>query len=204
MPERRVILFDLGGVLVGTRGREVLRSLLPHISEQGVAQRWNASPAVHRFESGATSPPRFAQEFIAEWELGLGETEFLDSFATWVTGPFDGAKDLLQSLRTRHVVACLTNNNAVHWEQVSEVAALFERTFASHLIGHMKPDPEAYRHVLRELNVRPDAVHFFDDLAPNGAAARDMGMNAYQVAGVEEVRAVLRAQGLDSTDGHQV
>jgi putative hydrolase of the HAD superfamily len=200
MLERRVILFDLGGVLIGTRGREVLRSLLPHLSEQDIAQRWNHSRAVNRFECGVIAPAQFAQEFIAEWELALDPTQFMESFATWVTGPFAGVTDLLRALRTQHLVACLSNNNAVHWERVSDVAALFERTFASHLIGHMKPHPEAYRHVLRELNVSADAVHFFDDLAPNVAVARDVGMNAYQVAGVEEVRAVLRAQGLDSTD----
>jgi putative hydrolase of the HAD superfamily len=77
-----------------------------------------------------------------------------------------------------------------------ELRELFDYCFASHLTGFMKPDREAYEHALRELEVAPNSVYFFDDLLPNVAAARSVGINAFCVRGFADVLAVLRAQGL--------
>ena len=193
---RAVVLFDLGGVLVRTVGREALQVMLPHLSDAEITQRWTASRAVDRFERGQVAPNVFAREFLAEWQLRLSEHEFLDSFAGWVAGFFEGAKDVIAALRGDHLVACLSNTNAIHWARMKEVVESFEFAFASHLIGVMKPDPAAYRHVLRELQVDANKVYFLDDLAPNVAAARDVGMNAFQVSGFEDVKNILRSQGL--------
>ena len=196
MRDRKVVLFDLGGVLVGSAGLAALRSLLPHLSERQVSERWHRSRAVRLFESGRISPAAFAAEFVLEWQLPLGEAQFTASFATWVTGPFDGARALLESLRTRHVVACLSNTNAIHWAQLGELPELFDTCLASHLTGFMKPDRQAYEHALHELRVAADAVYFFDDLLPNVAAARNVGMRAFQVRGFADLEPLLRAEGL--------
>ncbi len=202
MPDR-VILFDLGGVLVESAGRAVLRSLLPQLGERAVMERWLGSPAVNRFERGRTEPRAFAREFVAEWGLALSEEEFIESFASWVTGFFDGAEALVRSLRRRHRVACLSNTNAIHWARLPGLAALFDVCFASHQTGLMKPDREAYEHALRELRVGPDEVVFFDDLLPNVAAARSIGIHAFQVRGFADIAPILRTEGLHApTDGN--
>lgn len=196
MDNRKVMLFDLGGVLVGSGGRIVLKALLPHLSDRQVLERWHQSRAVNLFERGQISSRAFAEEFIQEWDLQLSESEFIESFATWVTGPLDGAMSLVQSLRTQHFVACLSNTNAIHWVRMGEVRELFDSCFASHLTGLMKPDREAYEHVLHQLQVRADAVYFFDDLLPNVTAARSVGINAFHVHGFADIEPVLRAEGL--------
>jgi FMN phosphatase YigB (HAD superfamily) len=45
------------------------------------------------------------------------------------------------------------------------------------------------------LDMRPQQTVFFDDLQENMQAARDLGMQAYRVAGVEELRHCLRELG---------
>ena len=196
MGDHKVILFDLGGVLVGSTGRVVLRELLPQLSDRQVLERWHRSRAVNLFERGQLSPRAFAHEFIMEWELPFSEAEFIDTFATWVTGLFCGAKTLVQSLRRRHYLACLSNTNSIHWACMGDVPELFDACFASHLTGFIKPDREAYAHVLRELQVTADAVYFFDDLVPNVMAARSVGINAFQVSGFADLEPVLCAEGL--------
>ena len=64
------------------------------------------------------------------------------------------------------------------------------------MTGFMKPDREAYAHALDELRAPAKDVYFFDDLSPNVAAARDAGINAFQVSGVPALAALLRAEGL--------
>ena len=197
MRSDRVILFALGGVLVEARGREALQEMLPRgLASEAIMARWLASPAVGRFERGLIAPETFAAEFTAEWGLALGPREFIESFAGWVTGFFDGAEAIVRGLRARHRVACLTNTNAVHWERLPALAELFDAVFASHLTGLMKPERAAFEHALRGLEVRADAVCYFDDLPQNVEAARALGMRAFRVESPPQIERALRAEGL--------
>lgn len=197
MRSGRVILFDLGGVLVENTGEQGLLSLLPYqLSRQEIWGRWLASDAVRRFERGQISPEVFAPQFIEEWRLEVGPAAFMEAFVAWPRGMFDGAAALVRNLRAQHRVACLTNTNALHWARFPELPALFDSSFASHLTGFLKPDPEAFEHVLRELDVRADAVWFFDDLLQNVEAAQKVGIRALQVRTFAEVEPALRAEGL--------
>lgn len=195
LPNSPALLFDLGGVLVESTGRSALKRLLPHLPEDQIMERWLRSPAVCRFESGRSDPQAFAREMLAEWGLGIGEAEFLDDFASWVTGFYEGAPALVESLRPRYRVGCLSNTNVLHWDRLAQARSLFDPCFASHLTGFMKPDREAYTHALGELRVPATDVYFFDDLAPNVEAARDAGIHAFQVRGLPQLAALLREQG---------
>jgi len=197
MRSGRVILFDLGGVLIENTGEQGLAELLPYeLSRQELWVRWLASSAVRAFERGWISPEIFAAQFIQEWRLELKPSAFLEAFALWPKGMFDGAKTLVRNLRAQHCVACLSNTNPVHWARFPELSELFDANFVSHLTGFVKPDAEAYKHVLRELDVQADAVYFLDDLVQNIEAARAVGINAVHVKAFAEVEPALRAKGL--------
>ena len=58
-------------------------------------------------------------------------------------------------------------------------------------MGFCKPDPAVFKVVLERAQLAPEAVMFFDDMAANVAAARSVGIHAFQVKGVEGVRARL-------------
>jgi putative hydrolase of the HAD superfamily len=192
-----VLLFDLGGVLVEATGRSALKALLPYASDESeILERWHRSPAVNLFERGRVAPGDFARMFVNEWGIELGELAFMENFATWVTGFFEGAIPLIQALRRRHRVGCLSNTNAIHWARLPGIADIFDFCFPSHATGCMKPDREAYMNVLRELRVSAERIWFFDDLLPNVAAARESGMRAFHVDGFPELRQLLQAEGL--------
>jgi len=198
-PGRKVILLDLGGVVVEATGRTALTTLLPHLSEEQILARWQQSQAAGDFERGRISKEAFASAFVAEWGLHMPEADFLEYFASWVIGFVEGATDLIQSLRTGYHVGCLSNTNPLHWARLPGVSALFDSTFPSHVTGYMKPQREAYEHALGELRVSPQDVYFFDDLMSNVAAAREVGINAFRVRGFENLLNVLKVQGLYRT-----
>ena len=200
MRDDRVLLFDLGGVLVESAGQDALRRLLPHLSEEEVLARWLKSGAVARFERGAIAPEEFARVFLSEWSLQLDPSRFLSEFASWVRGFLPGASRLLARLRGRHTLGCLSNTNATHWARLTEVRGAFDVCMASHLTGHMKPDPRAYEHALRSIGVRAQNVYFFDDLLPNVVAARALGIHAFHVRGVQQTQHALRDVGISVDD----
>jgi putative hydrolase of the HAD superfamily len=80
------------------------------------------------------------------------------------------------------------------------LGAAFDSHFVSHLTGRIKPDRQAFEHVLQSLGCRPAQVLFFDDNLLNIEAARTLGMHAVQVRGlVEAQRALIELEILDGT-----
>jgi HAD superfamily hydrolase (TIGR01509 family) len=186
-----LFLFDLGGVVVHYDPITHLAELVPVSGDrETITRRWANLPALHGLETGRCPPDEFAAAVIAEFGLRATPAEFLDNFALW-DRPMAGAVELLRSLREKYRVACLSNNNPVHWDRLCEEFAIdreFDATYLSYEIGIMKPDRRIYEHVLSAEGVAPRDVVFLDDNAENVAAARGVGIAAFQCAGIDAVR----------------
>lgn len=182
----RVLLFDLGGVLVDFRGFEALAAMVPDAGGvDAVRERWLASEAVRSFEIGAIGPEVFAERFVTEWRLELSPADFLENFEAWARELYPGALELLAGLRGRYRLACLSNANVLH-------AALYRPLLAPYLdpllfsfeLGQLKPDPPIFHEVVRRLGVAAHEIVLFDDSVANVEAARAAGMRAELVRGV--------------------
>ncbi|HJS06747.1 MAG TPA: HAD-IA family hydrolase [Pirellulales bacterium] len=198
--DHRVLLFDLGGVLVESTGHAALGRYLPHLAPEAIRQRWIDSVAVQQFERGAILADGFARSFLAEWQMDLEPSRFLREFSTWVGGFLPGAEQLLSRLKTRHRIGCLSNTNATHWVTLGRIRHAFEPCIASHLTGYLKPDHTAFAHAVKLLGVDARSVYFFDDLLCNVDAARRAGINACCVQGVSETESALRDLGFHTAD----
>ncbi len=200
MRKPEVLLFDLGGVLLDYAGVASLHALAEgRYGLEEVGRLWPESPSLRRLESGESTLDEFAPAFIAEWDLAIGPTAFLAEFGTWTLGPYDGALDLLAALGKDFTLACLTNMNAAYWHRIRDNMGLgrhFGRCFASHEIGLLKPDQEAYAHVVAQLDCRPEAIAFFDDTMKNVGAAREFGLDAHHVVGIEALKEKLQDLGI--------
>jgi putative hydrolase of the HAD superfamily len=200
----RVVLFDLGGVLVEVAGvTEMLRWVGPGLDEEGLWRRWLHSPAVRAFETGRSSADEFAREVIGELALPVEPEEFLASFAAWPRGLLPGAADLVRRIRAHVVRASLSNTSAMHWPRLCGefgLAELIEHHFPSHLTRRIKPDAEAFEHAVAALDCEPAAVLFIDDNVLNVEAARRCGLQAERAQGPAQAEKVLRARGVLDKD----
>ncbi|MEO8070854.1 MAG: HAD family phosphatase [Acidobacteriota bacterium] len=193
-----LLLFDLGGVLVDFSGiRDLPRFMRRQKSTAEVRRAWIDCRIVRAFEAGALTPARFAERFVEEWELSLSAEDFLQEFRQWTRGLLPGAAEMLTALHARFRLACLSNSNPAHWDRNREIALFdyFDVTLSSHLLGCHKPEPLIYERALAILDVRPEAIAFFDDIAENVDGARTAGMRAFEVSGIAELRACLTEQG---------
>jgi len=190
----KTLLFDLGGVLVDWDGTTPLVELSNRRLGMEQARRfWMESPSVRNFEIGKSMPEQFARGAIAELGLQTRPQEFLSAFASWDRGPFPGTLLLLKNLKPDFTLACLSNNNPIHWRrpELHELLAFFDRCFVSFETGVLKPDRVAFEHVLAEMAVRPEEILFFDDNPECVETALHMGMASCRVKGVEAVRTKL-------------
>jgi putative hydrolase of the HAD superfamily len=196
----RVILFDVGGVLVELGGVEALLGWMgPTVSVEQLWSIWLRSPSVRAFETGRIEPMEFALGILAELKLDVTPQRFLKSFAAWPTQPFPGALELIASIPARYQRALLSNSNSLHWPRVidgMDLRARFEHHFSSHLTGKIKPDTEAFEHVVQTLGCQAAEVLFLDDNMLNVQAARTVGMQSQRVQGVEQARSALQVAGI--------
>jgi putative hydrolase of the HAD superfamily len=199
----QVLLLDLGGVLVEFDGIAPLLALSGGaLTREQARQFWILSNAVRRFETGRCSGEEFAAAAVAELRLDIAPGVFLRQFISWDRGPLPGALELLDLLKPRFLVACLSNNNDLHWRRLCEnttLPAKFDRCYLSHEIGHMKPDRAAFDHVVRDLGVAPGRILFLDDNPECVEGARAAGLAACRACGVEGVRGALASFGVTVT-----
>jgi HAD superfamily hydrolase (TIGR01509 family) len=193
------VLFDLGGVLVDVAGAGVMCELTGVDSEDEVWRRWLGCRWVRAFERGQCLPEEFATGVVDDWCLDVDPGKFLEGFASWLSGPYEGAEALLDDVGERVVLGCLSNTNSVHWECGFGRWPLLERfdhRFLSFALGMVKPDRQIFDHVVQTLGVEPGRVLFLDDNLVNVEGARTVGLRAAHVRGVAAARQALAANGL--------
>jgi putative hydrolase of the HAD superfamily len=190
----RVLLFDLGGVLVEWVGRDQLLELTDgRLSPEKARKFWLYSRWVQLFERGRCRPDEFAAGAVAELGLEIAPSEFLARFVEWDRGPFPNAIPLLEALSAHFQLACLSNNNEIHWPRIRDQFGLgrfFHPQFVSHELDLIKPEPEIFRYVASVLDLPPGQVLFFDDNPECVTAARQEGFQAEVARGVGEVIAI--------------
>lgn len=200
----RVILFDVGGVLVELGGVDTLLGWIAQetgkqASVEQLWPTWLRSPSVRAFETGRIDPAQFASGILAELKLKVAPEMFLESFATWPTRPYPGALELIGSIPTHYQRALLSNSNMLHWPRVMDgmdFKSRFEHRFSSHLTGKIKPDNDSFEHALEQLRCKAGEVLFLDDNLLNVEAARSLGLRAERALGVEGARLALQRAGI--------
>ncbi len=192
MADIRLVVFDLGGVLLRLRDPVANFGLTgPH---HEFLERWLMSPAVRDFERGTIDAGAFAERIVEELGLPFSREAFLERFDAWPEALFPDTLALLDSLPAGVRSALLSNTNAAHWGRpdiAGLLAGRFDWEFLSYRTGLLKPDTEAYRHVLDTCCVAPEEVLFFDDNPKNVQAAASIGIGAHTSTCPAGARAVL-------------
>lgn len=195
-----LVCFDLGRVLVGVRDSwiEVFRTAgveLPlRLADADV--RTACAELMRRAGVGSIE----ARQLFAELAMlvGVSVDEAMAVSSAAIIGTIDGVRELIDDLQAGDArTACLSNTHQHHWDMLmrdgrySWIRRLDHR-FASHLIGHAKPDPAVYKHVERATAIAPARILFFDDVAEHCDAARCRGWKAEPIDPAGDTVAQLR------------
>lgn len=193
----KVILFDLGGVLL--RLNDPIETFGLDIDIAEFRDRWLRSPSVREFEGGRIDSEDFAKKIVVEADLPYDWQEFIERFDSWPDRLFDETLELLNAIPKTYSRALLSNINALHWgrEEIAKpLAGHIDRFFLSYETGCVKPDREAFELVTKSFECRPGEVLFFDDSPLSVTAAADYGMEAVHTVGIAAVRETLFEHGV--------
>ena len=204
MPETakiKVILFDLGGVLVELDGPPLKAHWLKQeISVEENWRLWARSSLVEAFESGHISTREFTTGLIDEFQLNVSEEEFVREFTAWPKGLFPGTELWLKHLQQHYVLACYSNTSELHWPRLlgeMNLQSLLDHCFASFLLGCYKPALKGFELIVENLQVKAGEVLFLDDNAVNVEAAQAAGLQAKQVKSLAGAQRAISSLNLD-------
>lgn len=196
LKDNNLVLLDLGGVLADLG--DPVGEMQLELSNAEFWSRWLGSQAVRAFETGKIS----AEQFYAQVAIDLGIDDVLElkaSFANWKLQLHEGIDQIIEDLRERNTVALLSNTNAVHWQQVrstSSVFSSFSHLYLSFETGLFKPNIATYQRVIGDFGVDSARIFYFDDNQQFVDSAKTLGINAYRVEGLEQLRDVSKQVNL--------
>lgn len=230
-PERRgvdereieAVIFDLGGVVLGSPLHAIARFEERHGIEHNTINRHVAASAPggawHLMERGEIAlGPEFFERFDAELRSAgapISSEEMFEEIGKEAQ-PRPLMLEAIERLKRGGLrVAALTNNWNDDRERGgdggsqedssafkrSDLHQRFELVIESSVVGLRKPDPRIYQLTCEQLGITPPRAAFLDDIGANLKSARALGMTTIKVDSPEQaLRELERVVELDLLD----
>jgi putative hydrolase of the HAD superfamily len=193
----RVIVFDYGEVLSMSPSEPDRLALVDAAGAEAGAfwtAYWRSRDAL---DHGTISVPAYWAQVGSELGIEFGRAQvqrlWAADFRSWISVE-PGSIDILYDLVAGGTRIALLSNAGFDFGDAfrySPTGALFEQVFVSAELGLLKPDPEIYRHVARELGIEPAEMVFIDNKKVNVEGAESIGVTGHHFTGVEGLRAFL-------------
>ncbi|MEO0216842.1 MAG: HAD family hydrolase [candidate division WOR-3 bacterium] len=103
--------------------------------------------------------------------------------------------NILSKLKEKYKLAVFTNNNRIQTERILKalgIEKLFDYIFTYESFELIKPNPEVFKKIIKELKVKPEEClmvgdRYYVDLLP----AKEQGMEIHEVEGPEDISELL-------------
>jgi 2-haloacid dehalogenase len=194
-PTVRALTFDIFGTVVDWYGSIAAqaRALALPLDGGELALAWRAGyqPSMHEVRTGALPwttldglHRRTLDRLLAERGIVLSEADAAKLNRVWHRlAPWPDSVPGLQRLKTRYVIASLSNGNVSLLLNMAKHAGLpWDTVLSAELFRHYKPDPEVYRGAAALLGLRPDEVMMVAAHPSDLRAAAACGLRTAYVA----------------------
>ncbi|MBX4188407.1 MAG: HAD-IA family hydrolase, partial [Candidatus Doudnabacteria bacterium] len=107
--------------------------------------------------------------------------------------------DLIKKIKPNYKIAILSNAGQEFIEEALKqngVMELFDIVMTSSKTGLVKPQPEIFELVLKELNVTPKEALFIDDSSSNAVAAKELGLYSVLYKGLDNLQGEFKLKNI--------
>jgi 2-haloacid dehalogenase len=201
-PRRRVVVFDLGGVLLEWNPRHLYRKLFA--GDDAAMEAFLGSICTEAWNERQDAGRSFADGVAELLPRHPQHARLIEAFGArfdeMIPGAIDDSVALLHELKHAGVpVYALTNWSSETFpaqRQRFPFLALFDGIVVSGDEGVIKPDPRIFRILLERYGIAAAEAVFIDDVAANAAAAAALGLHGIHFRSPALLRAELAALGL--------
>jgi glucose-1-phosphatase len=200
----KVLLFDLGGVVIKVSFAKVLETwaALSGADSAVLKTRFTFDLPYEQHECNEITGSEYFDSLRKSLGIQLTDEQFEKGWNALALGEVPGIKSLLLSAKQHFPVYAFSNINVTHskyfFSTYTDVLGIFEKVFTSCELRKRKPTREAFEVVAKEIGVSPEEILFFDDLLENVEGARLAGLQAVQIKDIEDTKKALEYLGVIS------
>jgi len=192
----RVIIFDLGKVIVDFNHRAICKRLAGHcsVTPDEIYKQLFESKLEAQFDEGRITPKQFYAAVTRRLGCNLDITS-LKKIWNHIFTINAGISALLRSLKKEYRLLCLSNTNIWHFEYCREtfpVLSQFDAFILSYQVGARKPRSRIFREASRAAGTPPRQCVYIDDVPEYVRAAQAMGMRGIHFTSVEQLKQTLK------------
>lgn len=200
--EHRAVIFDLGGVILGSPLHAIARFERGLQIEPGfinaVVVNTGREGAWARLERGELPMEAFFDAFEGDC-AAAGQRFSARNLMLEIGREAAPRPQMLEAVRRIRAhglrAGALTNNWPGDEDRQNELKTHFDVFVESSVVGLRKPDPRIYHHTCAEIEVTPAQAVFLDDIGSNLKTARSLGMTTIKVddpvSALRELEAIL-------------
>jgi len=197
----RAVIFDIGGVVVGSPLEAIAAYERAHGIPSGFINRvvvaTGEAGAWSRLERGELGLEAFYPAFERDCDAAgrhISARALMELVAA-ATVPRPAMLEAIRRIRAHGLAAAaLTNNWITEDGGTGALRPHFDVFLESAALGLRKPDPRIFHRACDELRITPAAAVFLDDIGANLKAARALGMTTIKV--VDAAAALGELEGL--------
>ena len=181
-------IFDEGGVLI--RNHMIMGDVATALGLDISTFLEFIAPDIKSLSRGSIDSAEFWRRFSDRTGIRPSENYLKTLFRPL---PDEATFSLVNELSKKARVVCGTNTIDSHHEINLQLGLYspFQAVYASHIIGHIKPELDFWQHILAEEGVSAQRTFFTDDSEDNIKAASSLGIQAVRYIDADHLRRAL-------------
>ncbi len=196
-----VVVFDFGGVIAQANTTKMADFLMNsfNIKKDELS---NALRDMQSFVSNGGSEKQFWEQYAISKKVTLPNNWF-EQFTLIIKESINEIPESIAIVKTLqnqgYQTAMLSDVTQYQAEIIRKMGYydLFNPVLLSYAIGVKKPNPEAFKILLRKLELEASCILFIDDRNENVEAARKLGIDSIQFISPQQLKEELERRGFD-------
>jgi putative hydrolase of the HAD superfamily len=178
----KLIIFDLGGILVPEKKPEILEHVAKEIGCTKEQLQQNLKEYDDALTKGEITLKEFYRKLLKRCGIERNPEEIVkkhvEEYKKVSTERNQEIIQLIEELKINYEIVALTNTEIEigNYNRAHGLFQYFERAFLSTEMHMKKPDAMIFQKVLDECNVTEDEALFIDDKEENTEGARELGI----------------------------
>lgn len=194
MTNKKILLFDLGGVLINIDYQATIDAFqklgIPNFKE--LFSQANQSGLFDDYETGKVSSFHFINSVLEYLPKGCTANQVVHAWNAMILDWPKPRLEYLQRVAKTHELYIFSNTNELHIEKAFRtlkdstelpLGAYVTKVFLSHQLGHRKPNATAFQKILDSIGAKAEDVLFVDDSIQHVEGARSIGIEAVHLTG---------------------
>lgn len=205
----KAIVFDIGNVFVKvdlnpSAWASAFKKIGVNLPEgENILKNGKISATFYEYSEGKISTEKFISKFSEK--LGIKSVPINKFKAAWnsviLSLDTDAIKAIEEFRALGYRIYALSDNNQMHTDLIQELYQkiypgknfykLFDKSYLSQQTGYRKASDQAWLHVLKEQQLKPEECLFIDDVEHNVDRAKKLGFHVFHYTPQTNMKTVL-------------